>query len=82
MAILRLGGFQQRNIRFDRLQPRKAALHIQLAAGPQIPTRLRQLLGVAQVGERALGDIQPLLGTAQFEIVARHFGSNGDLHVL
>lgn len=82
MAVLRFGGFQQRNIRFDRLQPRQAALHIQLAAGAQVPARLREFLGVAQIGQGALGDVELLLGAAQLEVIARHFRGDGDLHVL
>lgn len=82
MAVLRFGSFQQRNVGFDGLQACQAALHIQLAAGAQVPTRLSQLLGVAQVGQGALGDVQLLLRAAQFEIVTRHFRRHRDLHVL
>ncbi len=79
MTRLHFGHFQQRDVGLDRLQARTAALHVQLAAGAQFPPGFGELLGVAQIDQGALGHRDALLGTAQFEVVAGHFGGDGDL---
>ena len=75
-------GFQQRDAGLDLLELGTAALDIQLAAGAQVAAGFGQAQGVVQVGQGLLGDGNPLLRTAQQEVIARHFGGNADLHVL
>ena len=81
IARLRFGHFQQRDIGLDRLQPGATALHVQLAAGAQLPARLGQLLRIAQVDQGVLGHRDALLRTAQLEVVACHLGGDQYLRI-